>query len=261
MPGLSCVWGGVAGAISDATSGDSWTATQQLELTHTSRATLTTLDQVQVRGWVWDPSASAYVTEVEPPVSFTTTEPEIDRTVRRLEGLDGRPFSLDMRTWRFVDLDGEGLVGLLSEQGGAWTYRRNEGEGRFAPARRLSRKPSVSLGAPGVRLADVDGDGNLDVVVMNRELSGTWVRSEGGDGFERFQAFDKVPTDRLEDPDARLLDLTGDGRPDLLVSRDRVYTWYPSQARKGYGEPRRVPMATDAAYPVTEGLRPRDVGR
>ena len=223
------------------------TVVRSLELTHTSRATLTTLDQVQVRGWVWDPSASAYVTEVEPPVSFTTTEPEIDPSVHRLEGLDGRPFRVDTRAWRFVDLDGEGLVGLLSEQGGAWTYKRNEGEGRFAPARRLSRKPSVSLASAGVRLADVDGDGNLDVVVMNRELSGTWARSEGGDGFERFQAFDKVPTDRLEDPDARLLDLTGDGRPDLLVSRDRVYTWYPSQARKGYGAPRRVPMATDQA--------------
>jgi hypothetical protein len=35
------------------------------------------------------------------------------------------PEGIEGPDYRFVDLDGEGLSGLLSEVGGAWVYKRN----------------------------------------------------------------------------------------------------------------------------------------
>ncbi len=43
----------------------------------------------------------------------------------------------------------------------------------------------------------------------------------------------------------RLLDLTGDGHADLVVTETDVFTWYPSQARDGFGDPERVRWALD----------------
>ena len=37
--------------------------------------------------------------------------------------------------YQWVDLDGEGLSGILARQGGAWFYKANLGDGRFAPER------------------------------------------------------------------------------------------------------------------------------
>ena len=33
--------------------------------------------------------------------------------------------------YQWVDLDGEGVSGILTEQAGAWFYKPNLGEGRF----------------------------------------------------------------------------------------------------------------------------------
>lgn len=39
----------------------------------------------------------------------------------------------------------------------------------------------------------------------------------------------------LERPNLRLIDLTGDGFADILLSEDEVLVWYPSRAREGFG--------------------------
>ena len=71
---------------------------------------------------------------------------------------------------RTVDLDGEGLTDLLTEQGGVWFYKASDGEGRFRPMRRLGKRPAVSL--QSARLMDLDGDGQLDVVMLARPPKG-----------------------------------------------------------------------------------------
>src|SRR5690606_6272131 len=112
--------------------------------------TVTTLVAAQVLGWRWD--GTQYDKATSPQTSFAYTQPVIDPTVRWVEGIEDLPNGFDPRTWRFVDLDGEGLTGLLTEQGSTWYYKRNEGDGAFAAARVQSSRPNASLRDPGVQL-------------------------------------------------------------------------------------------------------------
>lgn len=212
-----------------------------LTLDYTERATVSTLDSVQLAGWSWN--GTGYDTASMPALSLSYVAPEIDETVRLVTGLDDLPFGLDTSAWRWVDLDGEGLSGLLAEQGGGWFYKRNEGEGALGPAVALGSRPNVSMGG-GARLVDLDGDGHLDVVVARPGVNGFYARSADG-SWEPFRSFSGVPSRSLDHPDARLLDLDGDGHADLLISEDQVFTWYPSEARDGFGPPERVAQSAD----------------
>src|SRR5262249_2020565 len=46
-------------------------------------------------------------------------------------------------------------------------------------------------------------------------------------------------------PFQRLLDLDGDGRADVLVTEDQVWSWYPSLGTDGFGERQVVPVERD----------------
>ena len=42
--------------------------------------------------------------------------------------LENLPQGLDGSRYQWADLDGEGLSGILTEQGGAWFYKRNQSD-------------------------------------------------------------------------------------------------------------------------------------
>ena len=76
--------------------------------------------------------------------------------------------------YQWVDLDGEGVSGILTEQGNAWFYKPNLGGGRFGPIERVAFKPSLSdLNGVEQRLMDLAGDGQLDLV--RAEWSDSWL--------------------------------------------------------------------------------------
>ena len=70
-----------------------------------------------------------------PPLEFDYSEPVIGQQVLTLDpgSQEGLPEGLDGRTYRWADLDGEGLPGVLSESGGAWYYKRNRSAGNLIP--------------------------------------------------------------------------------------------------------------------------------
>ena len=41
------------------------------------------------------------------------------------ESLENLPIGLDGSAYRWTDLHGEGIPGILTEQAGAWFYKRN----------------------------------------------------------------------------------------------------------------------------------------
>jgi RHS repeat-associated protein len=195
-----------------------------------------------------------------PPLEFTYTEPAADPDVRTLSPADAEnlPAGLDGVRYQWIDLDAEGLNGLLAEHAGTWFYKRNLGGGRFEAMQPLSRMPSAgALSGGGQHLMDLAGDGTLDLVQFSDDLPGFFERADPG-GWHSFQAFHTIPAGWRPGSEGVFVDLDGDGRADLLIGEDDVFRWHPLLGERGFapaevvGRPRNEQkgptwIATDAA--------------
>ncbi|MEU8941995.1 SpvB/TcaC N-terminal domain-containing protein [Streptomyces goshikiensis] len=186
-----------------------------------------------------------------PPVEFTYSEAVVDHTLRELdeESLDGLPAGLDGGArYQWVDLDGEGLPGILTEQGGGWFYKRNlspltSTRARFGPAETISSRPSLAL-ATGAQFLDLAGDGRVGLVRFTGPDPGFQEHASDGT-WEPYTPFPSLPDRDWADPNLRFVDLDGDGLADVLVTEDDALVWHPSLGEAGFGPERRETRARD----------------
>jgi RHS repeat-associated protein len=144
-----------------------------------------------------------------------------------------------------TDLYGEGLSGILTEQEGSLYYKENLGNAQFGPARPLQRQPSFSgLSSGRLQFTDLEGDGRLQLASYGARPQGFFEAGSRGEWLT-FEAFDHMPNIDWNDPSLRLVDLDGDGRPDLLVTENDAFAWYPSDGKKGFHMAQRAPIATN----------------
>lgn len=195
-----------------------------------------------------------YLKRALPPLEFGySTSPLDDLTHDQLPlqevdetSLQNLPAGIDSSNYRWIDLDGEGISGVLAEQAGVWFYKRNLGEGRFGPVEAVAPLPSLAaLNRGRQELMDLAGDGLLDLVDFSEPTPGFFERSEDT-GWDSFRAFGNLPHIDWRDKNLRFVDLTGDGLADILITEEQVYTtWHESQAEQGYGPARHVPLPLD----------------
>jgi RHS repeat-associated protein len=193
-----------------------------------------------------------------PPVEFEYTQPVVQSSVEEAdpESLENLPIGLDGSAYRWTDLHGEGIPGILTEQAGAWFYKRNlspipeilpDGRQRvkakFSPLETVALKPTVSL-TGGAEFMDLAGDGQPDVVVMDGPMPGLYEHDDA-EGWEPFRPFPSRLNRSLRDPNLRFLDLDGDGHADVFITEDDAFVWHASLAEKGFGPARRVAQALD----------------
>lgn len=139
--------------------------------------------------------------------------------------------------YQWVDLYNEGISGILTEQGEGWFYKENLGDGHFTVAKPVIPKPSLMGISTGVlQLQDLEADGRKQVVVNSPGLDGYFELTEDN-GWGSFRAFTQIPNVDLRDPNTRLLDLNGDGQPEIVITEDNAFTWYPAAGVKGYDAP------------------------
>ncbi len=156
---------------------------------------------------------------------------------RSLEGLAG---GVDGAHKQWVDLDGEGIPGVLVDDDRGWYYKANDGGAVLDPPRALSTLPSPSTLAGGMQqLVDLGGDGQLDLVSYGEPVTGYATRTSDGD-FDPFRTFPALPNVDWHDPNLRFIDLDGDGLPDLLISEDDAFVWYHSLAKDGFEPAQRI---------------------
>ena len=193
-------------------------------------------------------SLGGYHSKSLPPLEFTYSEAHIDETVREVDAasLENLPQGLDGARYQWVDLDGEGLSGILTEQGNGWFYKRNLSpintvhnngpkhiEARFASVELVASKPASGL-ANGAQFLDLAGDGQLDVVTLRGSVPGFYERTQD-EGWKSFVAFKSLPVLDWDSPNLKFIDLDGDGHSDILITEDNCFVWHPSLAEEGFG--------------------------
>jgi len=191
-----------------------------------------------------------------PPLEFFYSQPEIHPEILTLDDAESRanlPEGLDGGRFRWVDLDGEGLNGILTEQNGGWGYKRNLGpinqvtlpggervaRARFGPLERIASLPVPASLSGGQQLLDLTGEGRPELVAFDATVPGFFARTADED-WEPLKPFSSLPRLSWSDPHLKFVDLTGDGRADVLMTEENLYTFYPSLGVDGFGEAERV---------------------
>lgn len=135
--------------------------------------------------------------------------------------------------YQWMDFEGEGISGILTEQVGGWFYKNNLGDGHFDTAKIIAPKPSFTgLGAGALQWQDLDADGRRQVV-SETPTKGYWELDDDQE-WEPFHTFAKNLNIDWESPFTKMLDLNGDGKADVLLTEDRAWTWYENKGKEGF---------------------------
>jgi RHS repeat-associated protein len=117
-----------------------------------------------------------------------------------------------------ADLDGDGLPDLLVTKAGAFRSYINHNGVKWNAGQDWASSPSVELGSTGVQLADVDGDGAIDLLVKSGVASLRYFPGATATSFATSIPFARSPNFTFEDPDVRLADMDGDRRTDVAIT-------------------------------------------
>jgi len=200
---------------------------------------VTYLTSVTQKGFVLN--GTSYESTAMPPVELDYERPVINREIRELDASSRStlPPMIDGRAHQWVDLDGEGLPGLLSEELGAWRYRRNMGGAQFSGPRLLPQRPSTAaLADSRQQLMSIEGNGQLELVEFGAPVPGFYTRDADGDTWSGFVPFRAIPVGvDWNDPNLQFIDLNGDGFADILITHGTSLVWFPSRGKEGFGAP------------------------
>jgi RHS repeat-associated protein len=219
---------------------------RSLDLTYDESPVATTLRGITATGWI-ALAGGGYATASQPRLDLGYTPADLQTTVQAIDRASAVnvPGGVDGSRYRFVDLEGEGIPGVLSQQGGALFYTRNDGQGQLARAQPLRTKPNVAqLGAPTQSLASLAGDGRMDLMLLGSDMRGFFERTEEG-GWSPFRSFSRVPNLDPGNPNLRFIDLDGDGLADAVVAEDEVFVWSRSLGKDGFERPQVVRKPSD----------------
>ncbi|ENM4394601.1 virulence protein [Salmonella enterica] len=177
---------------------------------------------------------------------FTLPVPANWKTLPELDGLpeDGR--------YQLVDLNGEGLPGVLCQEQGQWWYRSPQrlagvstDSVHFGEKEKLANIPALQENA---RLIDINGDGRLDWVVTRPGVQG-YYRRQPDNTWAEFAPLSALPTEYFHSQ-AQLADITGAGLSDLVMIGPKSVRLYASN-RDGWQPAETVKVADNTSLPVT----------
>jgi RHS repeat-associated protein len=191
-----------------------------------------------------------YLARSLPPLELHYTDPIVQSTVITVaaSSLENLPTGIDNAAYQWIDLHGEGLQGILTEQSGAWFYKRNlspvsDQTVNFAPVERVALRPNQPLSS-WAQFMDLAGDGQPDLVSLDGPLPGLY-EHDAAEGWLPFHPFNSHLNLNSRDPNLKFIDLDGDGHVDVLITADDALLWHASLEETGFGPQQRVFQAVD----------------
>jgi RHS repeat-associated protein len=140
------------------------------------------------------------------------------------------PSGIDEPRYQWIDLHSEGISGLLTEQAEGLFYKSNLGGGKFSAAKSVGPKPTFK----NLSIQELEGNGVKQFVQLESEPKGFFELNTEGE-WQSFRTFGHLPNINFRDKNIKQLDLNGDGIADMLLTEEEVFTWYPSEGKKGFG--------------------------
>jgi RHS repeat-associated protein len=195
-------------------------------------------------GYVFDTYHGAWQHKSLPEMSFDYEPLKWDDNVQEVSAKDFTHAPQGLTgPYQWIDFEGEGISGILTEQATGWFYKNNLGDGHFTPAKSISPKPSFSGLGSNLQWQDLDADGHRQVVAQE-PTKGFW---ELGDDqqWAPFRTFPQELNINWDSPFTKMLDLDGDGRADILITEDRAWTWYHNDGKEGYSMGGNAAVFTD----------------
>jgi RHS repeat-associated protein len=188
----------------------------------------------------------SYSSKALPSVTFEYEKHHWNKAVQSIaaENLVHAPVGIESEQYQFTDLFNEGLSGILTEQANGWYYKHNLGKGKFEQAKLVSPKPSFTGLGQQLQLADIDADGSKQLVNYHTEPKG-YFELDDNNQWQIFKSFDHLPNIDFADANTRMLDLNGDGKPEMLITEEHVFTWYPSEGKSGFSKSQQTPKPLD----------------
>jgi RHS repeat-associated protein len=207
----------------------SYVLTYRDELGHEAHNKVSQLSQVQATGHD-RASDGTPITESLPPVEFEYQDVTIGkRNLIPIAGEHLPALGLNHPDMDLVDLDGNGLPDFVQMSAGQpIRYWKNKGNGEFALPRTMRNAPTgLALGSGAVQLMDADGDGRVDLVMNAPNFSGYYSLNHDGEwDSDSFRKYDTRPPVNLQSAQAQFIDLSGDGRTDVLINADRFICYF-----------------------------------
>lgn len=187
--------------------------------------------------------SSFYQIQSLPPLEFAYTEfKPHEQTFQPLESENGDwpPQGLNAPNFALVSLFGQGLSDIMQTTPNGFFFWRNQGQRKLGMRNVLRQAPAgVALDQEGVGFGDMAGDGRADLLIHRGPHWGYYEADWKGGWSPTFRKYKYQPTFQLHDPDTRLLDLTGDGKVDILRTDPTHFTVFPCKGQEGFGEPER----------------------
>ncbi|MFV0446568.1 MAG: toxin TcdB middle/N-terminal domain-containing protein [Planctomycetaceae bacterium] len=175
----------------------------------------------------------------------------------KVEDLPGQR-ALGDAVLQFADLEGNGTLDLLIQDGSGSGFLRNDAGGMWQPFQPYGHALPFDVTDPELRLIDVDGDGRIDAIRSADDAleihtnNGTRGWSVHPLRIPRIYDKDVFPDVFFSDPRIHFADMTGDGLMDIVELRDRDISYWPYLGHGQYGHRRKMENLPDvpAGVPV-----------
>jgi len=235
--------------------GDKPCLVKALQLTYDETADFSFLQAITQRGYRINADGS-YDQQALPPLtlSWSRFAPPPVPQFRTLTVNDQLAFPgmLDNAAFQPVDLQGEGLPGMLLSDANTTLYYAPLGNGRYQPPVSPRAFPDTrNFSDPSLSLQSLNANGQLDLVVSTAQGTGYFSQQNEG-GWSPFYRFSSQPTD-LANPERETADLVGDGKPDLLLFHPCDLLFYASMGRSGYSTADSVRLPVGFPTTVNNG--------